>query len=346
MSAGIATPPGQLKIPFRITISRLLLVLLASVFWIAVTDVGIRLLLRNRLLFLPLDERNLTYRYDAELGWFPVANSKKYFRGGRFIEVVNNSRGFRDAEHVLGTKPRMIFLGDSFVWGYDVEQWERFTEKLRASIPSWSIYNLGVSGYGTDQEYLLLRRQFEFYRPQIVFLIFCRDNDDDDNSRNVRYGLYYKPYFTVDSAGLKLRGVPVPRSEAYFFSQHSVLVKSGWVRLFAHVYFKLTAPPVYLPAESPTDAILVAMHRFIQSKGGHFVVGLQRSYPQLEQFLRDQSIPYVDLSNSYIYPAGSHHWTPEGHAFVSEKIKEFLDKGQYLKPRGASVRVRESPAPG
>jgi len=122
----------------------------------------------------------------------------------------------------------MIFLGDSFVWGYDAEQQERFTEKLRANIPGWSIYNLGVSGYGTDQEYLLLRQQYDFYRPQIVFLIFCKDNDDEDNSRNERYGLYYKPYFTVDGAWLKLRGVPVPRSEAYFFSLHNLLVKSGW----------------------------------------------------------------------------------------------------------------------
>lgn len=40
---------------------------------------------------------------------------------------------------------------------------------------------------------------------------------------------------------------------------------------------------------------------------------------------------YVDLSNPYIFPTGSHHWTPEGHTLVSAKIKAFLDKDDYLR---------------
>ena len=342
MSTAIDKSRAQLKSPGRATIRRALLFLLASVFWIAVTDVGIHLLLRKRLLLLTLDERNLNYRYDPELGWFPIANSKGYFRGSRPVQVNNNARGFRDVEHVVGTKPRMVFLGDSFVWGYDVEQWERFTEDLRARVSDWSIYNLGVSGYGTDQEYLLLKRQYDFYRPQIVVLIFCRDNDDDDNSRNVRYGFYYKPYFTVDNGRLRLRGVPAPKSETYFFSQHKLLAKSGWVRLFAHAYFKVTAPPEFIAPRSPTHAILADMNRFIKSNGGKFVVGLERSYPELEEFFAVEHIPYVDLSNPYTYPTSSHHWTPEGHLFVGEKIEAFLKEGHYLQ----TIRHAGSGVPG
>ena len=159
---------------------------------------------RKRLL-LQHDERNLTYRYDPELGWFPMANSRKTFTGGRTIQVEHNARGFRDVEHVIGTKPRSVVLGDPFVWGYDVEQPERFTEKLRAGLPTGRFTTSGVSGYGTDQEYLLLKREYEFYKPQIVFLVFCRDNDEDDNTRNMRYGAFYKPYFTVATTGLTLR---------------------------------------------------------------------------------------------------------------------------------------------
>ena len=100
-----------------------LLILLWSFFCIGVTDVGMGILFRDRLA-LHEDERNLTYRYDPELGWFPIANSKKGFTGSRTIHIEHNSRGFRDVEHVVGAKPRIIFLGDSFVWGYDVEQSE------------------------------------------------------------------------------------------------------------------------------------------------------------------------------------------------------------------------------
>ncbi|HWH77554.1 MAG TPA: hypothetical protein VNT76_09290, partial [Candidatus Binatus sp.] len=142
----------------------LLLILLWSAFCIGIADISIGIFFRDRLV-LHQDERNLTYRYDPKLGWFPIAHSKKIFAGNRTIHVEHNSRGFRDIEHIIDTRPRMMVLGDSFVWGYDVEQTERFTDKLRAQLTDWSIYNLGVSGYGTDQEYLLLKQQYDFYRP-------------------------------------------------------------------------------------------------------------------------------------------------------------------------------------
>jgi hypothetical protein len=306
------------------------LVVLWLVLCIAVSDIGLGIMFKKRLL-LEHDEKNLTYRYDPELGWFPIANSRKIFTGSRTIHVKHNARGFRDVEHVVGAGPRMMVLGDSFVWGYDVEQPERFTEKLRSRLPAWSIYNLGVSGYGTDQEYLLLRREYDFYRPQIVFLVFCRDNDEEDNTRNLRYTAYHKPYFTVNGAGLNLRGVPVPKSVRLFFSQHNWLAKSSWAKLFALAYFHRTAPRAYVAPTNPTHAILADMQRFIQSRHGQLLVGLQKPYPELEQFLRDQDIPYVDLSNPYVYPAGSHHWTPKGHTFVSEKIEKFLERGHYLQ---------------
>ena len=307
------------------------LVLLWVVLCIAGSDIGLGILFKKRLL-VEHDERNLTYGYDSELGWFPTPNSRKTFTGGRTIHVSHNARGFRDIEHVVGPKPRMVVIGDSFVWGYDVEQQDRFTEKLRASLGDWSIYNLGVSGYGTDQEYLLLKREYDFYKPQIVFLVFCRDNDEDDNSSNRRYGAFYKPYFTVGANGLTLRGVPVPKSEKYFFAQHELLAKSSWVRLFALAYFHRTAPPTYVSRTSPTHAILADMQQFVQSKGGRLLIGLQKPYPELEQFLKDQKIPYVDLSNPYIFATGAHHWTPEGHTLVSERIKAFLDRGHYVAP--------------
>ena len=150
----------------------LLVLLLSLTFCIEITEIGMRFLLKKRL-SIHKDERNLNYRYDEELGWFPVENSKQSYEGSRSIKVEHNSRGFRDSDHIVDTKPRIIFVGDSFVWGSDVEKQERFTEKLRGKLTNWSVYNLGVSGYGTDQEYLLLKRHYDFYSPNIVFLVFC-----------------------------------------------------------------------------------------------------------------------------------------------------------------------------
>src|SRR3954465_13566057 len=94
------------------------------------------------------------YNYDAELGWFPVPNSEVSFTGIPTIKGRHNSMGFRDIEPAATPKPTIAFIGDSFVWGYDAEQNERFTELLREKMPVQKIVNAGVTAYGTDQEYL------------------------------------------------------------------------------------------------------------------------------------------------------------------------------------------------
>src|SRR4051794_28763536 len=115
------------------------------------------------------------YNYDAELGWFPVPNSDVTFTGIRTIRVRHNSLGLRDIEHDATAKPTIAFVGDSFVWGYDAEQDERFTEVLRAKMPEHRIVNAGVTAYGTDQEYLALRRLWDRIKPDVVVLMVCVD---------------------------------------------------------------------------------------------------------------------------------------------------------------------------
>ncbi len=310
--------------------ANLLVFLLSLLVCVGITEIAMRILLKNTL-GMRTNERSLLYRYDEELGWFPVANNSNIFRGGsRPIEVAHNSRGFRDSEHIIDTRPRILFLGDSFVWGYDVESQERFTEKLRAKLPDWSIYNLGVSGYGTDQEYLLLARQYDFYKPTIVFLVFGGGNDELDNSYNVRYGGYFKPYFIANGDNLTLKGVPVPKSDEYFLAQHDVLSHSYWFRLLVNGYFKVMGSPS-LRVKDPTLAIITHMHRFVTTRGAEFIVGLHDMHPGLEKYLKDNNIPCVDLSNSYRYPANGRHWTPEGHTLVSDTIYNFLMQGRYLQ---------------
>src|SRR3954463_1030446 len=128
-----------------------------------------------------ITERSLSYRYDAELGWVPVAGSSSDVTNARAIHAIHNSLGLRDEEFVLDAQPTIMFLGDSFVWGLDAEANERFSELLKARITGFKILAAGVSGYGTDQEYLLLKKLWPKVKPKVVVLIFCTDNDRQDN---------------------------------------------------------------------------------------------------------------------------------------------------------------------
>lgn len=292
------------------------------------TELGLRLCFRESFSFVE-DEKNLMYRYDSELGWFPIPNSRKAYTGARTISVSHNSEGFRGEEFVNDREPRIVFLGDSFVWGVDVEVGERFTERLQRKHPEWSVYNLGVSGYGTDQEYLLLQRHYTRFRPQVVFLMYCAENDDSDNSWNLRHGGYYKPYCLLDGTRMKLAGIPVPRSYRVFCSEHPILTFPYLGRLTARAYFAWHSPPA-LHNPNPTGAILRDLQKYLQSRGTPLLIGLTRSHPHLEEFLQFFKIPYVDLSNPYRYATFGQHWTPEGHAFVADHIEKFLLDGRYV----------------
>ena len=154
-----------------------------------------------RILREGASERSLTYRYDADLGWAPIPNSSSTITTARTIEVQHNSLGFRDTEFERDARPAMLFIGDSFVWGVDAEADERFTDLLRSRNSNFRIVNAGVSGYGTDQEYLLLQRIWPTIQPDVVVLIFCTANDRLDNGTNVRYDGYQKPYFASAQDG-------------------------------------------------------------------------------------------------------------------------------------------------
>ena len=269
---------------------------LATMFSLALGELAARVLLQGTL-SAPKGDSFLRYQYDQKLGWFPVANSTYQVSGCRTITATHNSDGFRGPEKTPAGQPAILFLGDSFVWGYDVEAAERFTEKLQKSHPEWPIYNLGVCGYGTDQELLLLQEHFDRFQPAVVFLVFCSDNDHDDNAINLHEGGYYKPYYCLDGATVKLCGVPVPRSERVFGAEHKILCASYLVRLMVRAYYHLMgARPIR--STDPTGELILAMKTFVNNKGALLVAGVEGGpHVALKNFLETCSIPYVDLDN-------------------------------------------------
>lgn len=283
---------------------------------------------------VPQDERCLTYRYDELLGWFPVGGSEGYFAGSRRIHVRHNARGFRDHEHGPKQKPRIVFLGDSFVWGYDVEQEERFTERLQPMAPKWEVINLGVSGYGTDQEFLLLAKNFEYYRPDVLFLIYHPYTDEVETRWNYVYDWYYKPYFVRAGEDIVPQGIPVPRSASYFFMSHPFLAKSGFFRACVKGYVETMHPRVNVP--DLAGNLLDAMRRLCEDRRVFFAVGLVDDCPWLEKFGRENGIRTVNLKNPQVYPAMGGHWTPKGHEQVSQVLYAFLVKSRVLDAKPAS----------
>jgi hypothetical protein len=272
----------------------------------------------------------VVHRYDAELGWLPIPNSAGMFAGSRTISIQHNSLGLRDVEPARTDRPTVLFVGDSFVWGYDVEASERFTDLLRAELPGIEIVNAGVNGYGTDQEYLLLERIWSAFRPNIVVLNFTTSNDRDDNTHNMISDGYYKPYLAQDADGSwRFLGQPVPKSRQSYFIENP-LVKNLWsARLAVTSYVYLRHPKIEVP--DPTERLVGMMRDLVESRGAKFLVGLQFGDAKLETFLRAQDIRYASFEGAESYMVQGNHWTPKGHALVADRVKALLFEAGVVK---------------
>jgi hypothetical protein len=76
-----------------------------------------------------------------------------------------------------------------------------------------TVFNLAQSGYGTDQEYLVFKTMAKSLDPEVVILLFSK-NDFDDTAHSVRYQGQEKPLFVLKGNQLKLTNVPVPYNKA------------------------------------------------------------------------------------------------------------------------------------
>jgi hypothetical protein len=127
--------------------------------------------------------RGVALRPNAE-GWWRE-------EGTAYVKI--NSAGLRDREHSREKPPntfRIAVLGDSFAEAFQVSREETFWALLEQRLqqcPNFAgkhveVINFGVSGYGTAQELITLRREAWSYSPDLVLLTVTLGNDLRDNS--------------------------------------------------------------------------------------------------------------------------------------------------------------------
>jgi lysophospholipase L1-like esterase len=240
------------------------------------------------------------------------------------------------------------------VWGYGVEQAEVFTVLLEQRRPTLEVINLGVSGYGTDQEYLLLQREGGQYKPDLLILVFC-ENDFVSNIRSKMFLVYQKPLFTLDPHGLLvLRNVPVPRQTileraGLFLTRHLYLIN---LAATASAEFSVRGIPntIVPTAETniskqfpvgPDEHITVAMINLIlktsKNLGADFLLvltdGMGRRGREMKAFFETHGMRVVNLDDAGLSKLGPRryhlpdevHWNALGHQAVADYLLKYLD---------------------
>lgn len=288
---------------------------------LALTEVGYRVVRSSAL----SPTTNPAYvRPDAELGWSYAPNARERHRSSEFdVEITINSAGFRGREWPLAnpkTKPRVLVLGDSLAFGWGVEDNETFSARLQALEPGWDVLDAAVSGYGTDQEALLLDRLAGSVVPDVVVCVFC-GNDLFENASSIVYGRP-KPVFRREEGLLVLRGVPVV--EPWL---------ERWSRVFrAWKKSRSEAELARRDADPTAEWTLVCdLYRRMARRLGDVPLVLVSQEARLEALAREEkTMRHLDLRPVFEHEQGAvtfpidGHWTALAHAKVAAALREKL----------------------
>lgn len=148
------------------------------------------------------------YRQDPTYGRMVKPNFHQAFTflgHGFTMDVRTNALGLRDAEIPPATEDaqRILFVGDSFVWGYAINVDDRLDTALRKrfaeSGKTVQTINAGMPGWGTIQETRWVSDHLEQLDPDVIVLVYC--GNDQANDREVlggatefrEGGLFYLP---------------------------------------------------------------------------------------------------------------------------------------------------------
>jgi hypothetical protein len=301
-------------------------------------------------------------RYHAELGWVLAPSARTRHRTAEFdVSIETNAGGLRESvdyprQRVPGSR-RVVALGDSFGFGYGVEQPESYAERLEAELEATEVLNLGVMGYGVDQMLLLLRERGLAYRPDVV-LVGLFEGDVFRTARSYQL-VYPKPRFRLDGDHrLRVANVPVPELDSAArqgpaFPLRSVELLATRTRdLYEHLghgeAWPLTERIVIAMRDAARESgasvlfVLIPKDRAIYDRGWRQRIHL-RALAKMRELLERNGIPCVDVTLALraaaeaapsvpLYFPGDGHWTPAGHRVAAEAIRGPLEAA--LGPAG------------
>lgn len=144
------------------------------------------------------------------LGWRLKKNAVgSSSRSGHLVEYRINSKGLRDDETPYEKPPgvhRIAVIGDSRTFGYGVMIDQHYSRLLEGYFRDLEVINLGVSGYGIDQSFLLLEEEGFRYSPDLV-IAYVSHFGDHRHVHRVRWGKP-KPRFRLVDGRLVLEPPP------------------------------------------------------------------------------------------------------------------------------------------
>ncbi len=215
--------------------------LFSILFSCIVAECAVRLLRKDKMVLFP---RNNT---DAKYGEYKIRRLRpkaKFWHTSAdgSWQFITNKQGYRSNYDFSYDKApgvlRVIALGDSHTQGYEVRQDYTFSAIIERYLSNngykAEVFNMGIGGFSTAEELVLLENEGIKYKPDYVVLAFCLNDFDD----NIKAGLFelnggelrakskeYLPAIRIESFLYKLPFTRFLSQNSYFYK---LLFETSW----------------------------------------------------------------------------------------------------------------------
>lgn len=256
-----------------------------------------------------------------------------------------NALGFRDKSFNTAPSPqkrRILVIGDSFPAGLFVTPEQTFPKRLEEYVAQTEVLNLGVQGYGPDQELLILRQYGHALKPAAIVWSIFPANDYNDLIKNQLFEVTPSGEIALTKQNAVSALLPTLRASMFLH-----LLLHG--RLLPAATEERLQPLLFVDSEAPTavTSTTIALMRGIVRAFQRDTAALQATLravviPSLQQvqrapggelalhqttvsILREAGVPTVDLYPSFVghpelYTSEEHHLSEAGHQAAAKEI--------------------------
>jgi hypothetical protein len=274
--------------------------------------------------------------YESNRGWTLAPNLRNKLHYGSYVN--SNNLGVRGAKNNF-SKRKVLFFGDSFCFGEGVEDNQTISSFFEEENSGISSVNLGVHGYGIDQQYMYLKDTISKYKPKLTCFIIT-DNDFRRNFMDFRDSA--KPKFELKNNNLLVSNIPVVKPEEFLKTKSYSIFRLPF-EIIKHffIYYGIGKRK----RKKICNMLLDRIKKTTEENGSDLIFiyvndarrGLWYRLSYIDRFFikyfRRNGIKYIYAEKIFgrkklkqMFDTLSGHFTPEANKLIAQKLSETVSE--------------------
>jgi lysophospholipase L1-like esterase len=292
------------------------------------------------------NDRYAMHRSDNHLGWALKSGEVKKHRLPNNFDVVYkiDQNGFKEIQNSNNPKRNIYFFGDSFTFGYGVQNKDTFPNILKDKYLSKriNVFNTGVMGYGITQMYQQFLNLNEKIKPGDIVIFTPSVSDIERNLQDFSF-----PYQIAFSNALFFEQFPLYENHQMYYPE---------IRRTAFNFFKMIALSAPLTGfiwekvnnrfHSDTKVLAKEMlsraKEMTEKRGALFMLAFlpmddecefnkfNKDISQFENHSLLEDFPHDHEQLRNIIFKTNDHWNVHGHEIAAKGILKLLVKNNFL----------------